>query len=984
MIVNQDIEFKSNILTGKCDSIADLDDVLMKQNGLYILHVNIRSLNKNFDELKLAINSMFKKPDIIICTETHKIVLPSMYELQNYDLHFVDSEINKCDGTCLYVSRNISHKNTVISIGKIKSLFTELTIGQEKIYLTSLYRSHCITIEHFIRDLYVHLNENKNRENHFILGDLNINILHENHKTNEYVNNLLEFGYQSLINIPTREVRDQISCIDHIFGKFKNTLKPQPIVYDINLTDHYATLLLIDLNTEEVKNEKREQFIETINENKLIKLISKENWTDIYNETNIDNAVKKFIDKINIYMSEATTIRKKPKKLKARKDWMTTALIHSCKIKDKLYRQFKKDPNNLALREKYVRYKNMLKQLMKTAKINYYDVFLKDVGCDSKKLWYFLKNNIISKKKCNVEIEKLMSKSDETLLTDTKDIVTEFNNFFATVGLEMAKAFDHNQAVTPDENSTVLPNSIFFSPASELEIQTIIANMKSGKTGGIDKISIKIIKRIAVHILKPLAFILNRCIEDAFFPTYFKKAEIIPIFKSGSKEKSTNYRPISLISNFAKIFEKVLKQRIVSFLDKYNIINTMQFGFQAGKNTDDAIKTVVDEIHNAISNTQPCIAIFLDLAKAFDTVNHNILLKKLYAVGFRGKSYNLIESYLSGRTQVVKIRDTVSTEEMVQCGVPQGTILGPILFILYINDLLKLLNRDKIVSFADDTVIITREKTWESAIHNAENNLKKVATWLHRNHLTLNSSKTVFLTFGSYKNSLPKNATIKIHNDACSRVNCTCVEIARAEITKYLGLYIDENLNWNAHIQKTIKKTRYLIFLFYKLKTILKTSQLLTIYYALFWSVATYGIIAWGGTYVKSINPLMCIQKKILKSIFNKSLLYPTEKLYIESSILSVRKYFIEKSLLQNFEKLQDLYLKMKNSNHRINLLLPPKVNKEIDRRRYEYIAYKCFNLLPINVKNLNFQKVKTKTTIRSWLIILPAETINNMFHPEQ
>lgn len=288
----------------------------------------------------------------------------------------------------------------------------------------------------------------------------------------------------------------------------------------------------------------------------------------------------------------------------------------------------------------------------------------------------------------------------------------------------------------------------------------------------------------------------------------------------------------------------------------------MQFGFQAGKNTDDAIKTVINEIHNAISKTQPCIAIYLDLAKAFDTVNHQILLKKLYAVGFRGKSYDLIESYLSGRTQIVKIKDASSSEEIVKCGVPQGTILGPILFILYINDLLKLLPEDKIVSFADDTVIITREKTWETAMKNAEISLKKVATWLHNNHLTLNSSKTVFMTYGSYKNSIPKNVTIKVHNNLCAGDNCTCTAITRAETTKYLGLYIDENLNWNLQIQKTINKTRYLIFLFYKMKSSLITSHLLSIYYALFWSAATYGIIAWGGTCAKSINPLTCIQKK--------------------------------------------------------------------------------------------------------------------------
>lgn len=977
--INSD-EFKTDNITHKCDTYSDLDTLLLNKKGLLILHTNIRSLNKNFDNLKLAIKTMKKCPDVIICTETYKIRLPALYEIDNYKLYYVDSQINKSDGTCIYIKSEMMLTNSVVDIGRIKALLTEIKFGNEKIIITSLYRSHCVAIRDFISDLKSHLHQFKAEKNHFIIGDINIDILRENPKSNEYLSSLYEYGFQSYINIPTRFTDNQSSCIDHIIGKNDITSRVIPIVFDMNITDHLSTLLFIEHDNITIENDSLRY--EKINFQKMLNEMSNETWLSVYSETNINNSVDKFITTINFYINAATSFVKRRKQCKPRKDWITRELINSCKIKEKMYNQVKRNPNNVNLKNRYVQYKNKLKQSISEAKKNHNDNLIEKIGNDSRKLWDFINTKINGKSRNDTSMGKIQSNENDQVFQNEVDIANEFNTFFAKVGLNMAEKFERNSINDICTNVKENSSSMFFEPLTEQETLDIIMKMKNGKASGIDKITIKIVKMIGHLIAKPLTHILNNCIENAIFPDHFKKAEILPIFKAGNKELTTNYRPISLISNFAKVFEKAIKSRIVAFIGAFELINKYQFGFQKGKNTDDAITTVTNYIHTAISNKKPCIAIFLDLAKAFDTVNHDILLSKLNKTGFRGKAYDLIKSYLSDRKQLVKINETCSSEMRVECGVPQGTILGPILFILYINDMFNTLPLGDIVSFADDTVLMVRDETWDQVVLNAETKLHTVANWLYKNHLTLNSRKTVFLTFGSYKISIPINVELKVHATNCNYLNCNCDVIARVEKTKYLGVYIDSNLNWNEQVQIICKKTRYLIYLFYKIRNLLHKKHIVAIYYALFWSWATYGIIAWGGTHEKNIKQLELIQKKMLKIIFDKPILYPTEQLFQETEMIGIRKFYVEKSLFKHFVDLQTLYnekIEKQARNLAINL---PKVNKEIDRRNNIYIAYKTFNLLPQEYKQKTINSLREGKLIRRWLIGENSSTIREIFHP--
>ena len=284
------------------------------------------------------------------------------------------------------------------------------------------------------------------------------------------------------------------------------------------------------------------------------------------------------------------------------------------------------------------------------------------------------------------------------------------NKYFCEIGKKIS-----DRIVPPRNEKIKLPplnrKSIFITPTNHIEISNIINNMEI-KNGGIDYINTKTLKTLSVHIVDQLVHICNLCIDKATWPDSLKIAEVIPIHKSNEKHIPTNYRPISLISNIAKIFEKIIHNRITNFINSCDLLTKNQYGFRKNRSTKDALFQLSNMIYNNIDTSTPIAITFLDLAKAFDTVQHQILLDKLYNYGIRGCAYNLLKDYLTNRQQRVKLNNKTSKFESVKMGVPQGTILGPLLFILYINDLLLDLPENAIVSYADDTAVISTANTW--------------------------------------------------------------------------------------------------------------------------------------------------------------------------------------------------------------------------------------------------------------------------------
>ena len=364
------------------------------------------------------------------------------------------------------------------------------------------------------------------------------------------------------------------------------------------------------------------------------------------------------------------------------------------------------------------------------------------------------------------------------------------------------------------------------------------------------------------------------------YPDMLKIAKVLPIFKKGSKFSVSNYRPISVLSCINKFFEKLLAKRIYSFLEKNQILYEFQYGFRTGHSTTHALIEISDRIKLAINSNELMCGLFLDLSKAFDTVNHNILLSKLDHYGIRGPSLNLLKSYLTNRKQYVKLGNHKSELRQINCGVPQGSVLGPLLFILYINDLHKACTTGNIRIFADDTTVFFKCETKNDIISKGTQIMTQLNEWFKANRLTLNSEKSNFIVFRSRKNKT-KNLPEQIPFDK------TCIN--RSESAKYLGVILDEHLTWNQQITEVCNKLKRYFKLFYCIRNLINKDQVKIIYYAFIYSRIKYGISIFGFTCNIRLERMQVLQNKLLKVLLSKSYRYPTNLLHNELGILKVK-----------------------------------------------------------------------------------------------
>ncbi|MCP4484704.1 MAG: reverse transcriptase family protein, partial [Flavobacteriaceae bacterium] len=334
-----------------------------------------------------------------------------------------------------------------------------------------------------------------------------------------------------------------------------------------------------------------------------------------------------------------------------------------------------------------------------------------------------------------------------------------------------------------------------------------------------------------------------------------KFAKVTPIHKGKSKLEIGNYRPISILPIFSKILEKLMNARMTKFLNKNKIIFKHQYGFQENKCTSSAILDLQSQLINNIEKKLFSCCVFLDFSKAFDTVNHEILLQKLEHYGFRGIAYSWFKSYLHKRTQTVNINGTNAKELNVNCGVPQGSVLGPLLFLIYINDIYTSSQILQFRLFADDTSILFANKCLDALEQTINSELVKVSSWLLANKLSLNVSKSNFLLVCSRKPN--RDIQLKINNTNLKQEN----------YTKYLGVMIDEKLNLKLHLKQINLKLSKGIGILYKLRHLVPKETLKTLYSSFIQSHILYGILNWGCANKTALEPIKRNLRKAIRVI---------------------------------------------------------------------------------------------------------------------
>jgi hypothetical protein len=824
-----------------------------------VIHVNARSLLKNFENILLFIHSLNHKFSVIAISETWlDDCKQNFVHIDGYNLVVKHRENGRGGGVALYIDSSLHFVErcdlNAMHVIDTEHVFVSISLEQNvKVNVGAIYSKPDKDIKLF-NDSFSKLIDKIGCEKtmSFILGDYNINLLkYENHsETNNFLNLMFEHHYFPLINRPTRFSAYGSTLIDNIFTNcMDDKFSTGCIISDIS--DHLPVYAILNNLIEMHIHIKKTKYISVsnrpIHDENLKKLEDKlvhTNWNlyddDIKTKSDFEEKYTNFTDMLNqIYNDCIPIVTKKTKAIRDnKKPWITSALIVSARKKNKLYAKWMQSKNETDL-SNYKTYKNkFIKILRSSQKLYYSDRFQKLEG-DIKGTWHLLKDIMNNNNNPNM-INELRVNGVKT--TDLNQVANAFNDFFINIGPNLAKKIDDADGSYRDyltlttSTSTSPGGSFFLQPTSTEEITDIVHNLKSNKASGPDGLAPKVLKHIIPCLVAPLTLLFNKSFELGVFPNELKIAKISPIFKGEDKELVMNYRPISVLPVLSKVLERLMYNRLLNYFDQNDLLTNKQFGFREQKTTCMAITRLVDQISAKLDSGKVTIGVFIDLSKAFDTINHKILIDKLELYGVRGISLQWFKNYLTNRKQYVCVNNTVNSRinELI-CGVPQGSILGPLLFLIYINDIVKVSPILNMILFADDTNLFISGENLIETVTTLNCELCKLSNWFKVNKLSLNIKKTNYMIFHNRRKKIGLIPEVVIDNCKINSVTCS----------KFLGVIINENLTWTDHIETIKKKLSKNIGIIKHIKHQLSLNVLRSLYFTLINPYLEYCNMVW-------------------------------------------------------------------------------------------------------------------------------------------
>ena len=554
---------------------------------------------------------------------------------------------------------------------------------------------------------------------------------------------------------------------------------------------------------------------------------------------------------------------------------MTSGLLKSCKTKSKLYLKSIKYPtaNNKA---NFIKYRNKFKSLRIKIEANYYTSELQKYNGDLKHTWKVIRS-ILNTSNSNTKIDELCINGVK--ITDAETMAERFNSYFSSIAKTLADKIPASQNTFQSYMMPSLPESFVLTSTTPEELISINQSLKLTHSSGADDINPYTTSALLNLLATPLSEIINCSFATGIVPPALKIAKVTPIFKQGDKSELGNYRPISVLPYFSKLVERAMYNRLYDYVLKKKILYLNQHGFQTGHSTAMSLLNIQDKISQAIENNEYSVGIFLDLSKAFDSVNHAILLKKLDNYGIRGLPLLWFKSYLENRQQLVQCNTKASKLRPIEFGVPQGSILGPLLFLLYINDLPHVSSLLHFELFADDSNVFISHKSHENLFQIVNLELPLVGDWFKANRLSLNLSKTSYILFNSHRKIPPTQAPPLLIDG---------VPIPQTNKVNFLGVVVDQNLTWKEHISEISIKLAKNIGILSRIAYKLPANILTNLYYTLVYPYLAYCNFVWASNYSSSLTRLIILQKRAIRLITKSPYKCHTAQLFLLNGILTI------------------------------------------------------------------------------------------------
>lgn len=919
---------------------------------LRILQWNIRGMNdlSKFDHILSTLDHCRYPIDVVVVGETWvKEENRSLYNIPGFNSIFSCRDSSN-GGLAMFIRREISY--TVlrnIHVGGFHHINVELVLSGRNYNIHGFYRPPSYEINSFLNILENILDSTNNSRSCFLVGDVNIPINSpSNNVVRRYASLLESFGFACVNTFPTRPISSNI--LDHVICKVDDISRSRNDTILNDISDHCMLVLSYKLHREREKI----TLSKTVIDHRKLNTDFSNFLNSVGTVQNVDLCFSNIISTYNALLIKHSKVITKQVNTKGNCcPWMSFNLWSLIKIKNNYIKRVKRNPTDNHLRDLLKHVSDKVSTLKKQTKKAYYDNLLNNTS--HAKMWKNI-NHIFGK---SVKDETITLIDGGVKITNNQEICDIFNTFFSSIGQKLADAIPTDPVANPLSNVQRIPDSIFLAPASTNEVTLLINDLKRKKSCGYDNISADILKTNSVAFSRILSEAFNKILEVGYYPDCLKIARVIPIFKSGDACDPNNYRPISTLSIFNKILEKLLLNRIIPFLDKHKILYSLQYGFRQGSSTSTAISELLDDVINGIDSKQVVGALFLDLRKAFDTLNHCILLEKLENYGIRGVANEIIRSYLSGRKQFVSIGTSKSSKKSINIGVPQGSNIGPLLFLLYINDLCRLQLKGTPRLFADDTALFYPQSNVEFVVRDMNNDLEILSRYFATNMLSLNASKTKCMFFHSPRKPVPQHDYIRLKS---------CI-IEEVKSFKYLGLILDTTLSWADHIKYVEKRVSSLCGIMRRVSYFVSRSILLKFYFAHIHSCLNYLIIAWGRAYKSSLKKLQTLQNRCLKTIFKKPALFPTLQLYADNAhnilpingLCDLQTIIFVNDFLYNNNFHHSIRLHSINHSYptrNANNLRISRAHTILGQKKISIIGPKKYNALPTELKQITNRRM--------------------------